>query len=342
MSYQTGTGNTVQDFVTAMKDFAVTKGWTVNKFDTTNKVLFIEKGACHLVLAWDTSTTRTAYSGTTSGSNFVVQDHLVKASLCSSIDGSKTVYYGHPGSLVTSNNDGDTVYSNNLTGPFTSWHFFSDASGDYIHAVVQATSELYTHFGFGLVAQGDLTHSGVGYCYGALNTWWRDYWNDLDTNSSDYNQPALHEYPMIRGRENVYAPDALPAGFDVMSSNNAGVPPLYRAVNIPSSFYAAVGTISDCYMLDQLCTSVAPMWSGRTPFLGIPVMLDNVANTQLCVVGDYPDVRYLNMEGLVAGQELVLSGDTWKIFPVMRQYAWGQFAGQPSSGQLGIAFKKIA
>jgi hypothetical protein len=56
-------------------------------------------------------------------------------------------------------------------------------------------------------------------------------------------------------------------------------------------------------------------------------------------VGVFPNVRYLTMARFSPGEELSISGDTWKIFPFVRQGSPG--GTEPYSANHAVAFKKV-
>lgn len=76
----------------------------------------------------------------------------------------------------------------------------------------------------------------------------------------------------------------------------------------------------------------------------IPCIRQSSTASQMVYCGDFPNVRAINMEGMTPSQEIALSTDVWKIFPIGRQTAWGSKAElgfQYSTGQYGLAYKKV-
>jgi hypothetical protein len=337
MAYSTATGADIEDFMTALKDFADGQGWTIGKWDTSDKLLFLEKGVCHAAMRWVPDVDVTDYQ---SGSPVTVQDDYVLGVLGSSLDNSKTAsnWAEQPDQTVAGNGiSGAGARMNNLAGPFTAWHLFSDADGSYIHAVVR-TGQLFSFLSFGTLHQGELTHGGVAYISGTSDTWWKHAPGGGHPYDYVYADPgAKGEFPVnTRGEGGMwYAPDALPAGFPTLDC--------HRDKSLRMWWYHTQPTSPYYYMLDHHRLASAPTWSSWTPLFGIPFIARNSASDKLCCAGFFPDIRVLMMDGMLPGQELDMSGDTWKVFPRMRQTSWSDPSSiyAASSGQYALAFKKI-
>jgi hypothetical protein len=66
----------------------------------------------------------------------------------------------------------------------------------------------------------------------------------------------------------------------------------------------------------------------RTPYVGTWTLL-----------GEFPDVRFLNISNFNAGDELTLGTDVWKIFPLWNKaYSAGS---EPISYDYGLAYRKV-
>ncbi|AEY69558.1 hypothetical protein AH2_00052 [Burkholderia phage vB_BceS_AH2] len=352
MAYQMGGGGGVVDFVTALGNFAVANGWTKVKsgVNADGGYLFIEKNLCHLALqyfntiAWYVD----QYTGTSQGT-VRLPNHGFQATVNRSIDASKTTFWQHPGFPRTDSTN-STYFSTqvwDLTGPLVAWHFFSNATGDYIHAAVNTQADRWVHFSFGHIDKGALTHGGAAYVTGTKNPWWRDSNQpDPNHNSYTYNRPQWHNYPFAGVNSNLYVPDAFPSGFtDIVNSQNWNTQQSlhYKTMQTrmrPDTF--PENTNGAC-PLDHVVAAHVPSWSGNVPLYGAPSMTKHYSDGRICAIGMYPDVRFLNMEGMLPGQEINLSGDVWKVFPITRQESWAS-GGRVfilTSGQYAIAYKKI-
>lgn len=362
MAYQTGTGNTIADFVDALKNFASAQGWTVSRYDTVGRFLNLEKGIVHAAFYWRTDITQEAYLTAGSSTRTYIADHtlygaLGNAALINNRDSS--TWWDQPG-----NKGQYTAFANGywtedygltvnvLNGPFTAWHFFSDAGGNYIQAVVQ-TGELFTHLFFGLVDKGTLTHSGVAFLTGTWHFWWPSHYdttpaafeNYYYANRLDYmkSYPGGGHKSMLSSTGpktgQFYAPNALPAGFPSLSSMHHSVIPPISYRDKPTSDLR-----DQSLPLTHVLVCPAPTWSGYVPMFGVPLLIINNAGDRCCCPGFYPNFRLLNMEGMSPGQEINLNGDVWKVFPLkcQRQWADSRMGRWATSGHYAVAYKKIA
>lgn len=353
MAYQTGAsgGSGFVDFITALKDFAVARGWTNVKFDSSARVFFVEKGSCKVAMRWD-NVNWTAYPDA-GGSSYSQADVDLSFCLATTLDAGRgqADWYNHTGSIVTSHGSALKGMVNGFFHPSggINWFFFSDAADTYIHAVCQS-GERFTHLTFGLLDKGALTHSGVAFIYGSYQTWFRAS-NDVATsNNLWYNKPDLQtDFPGQTTGNNqgsgggrncgqVYAPNALPAGFDTLFAHSQRCISPYRSIRRPASAYY---TSLTGRLLNHVVFAKQPSWSGVVPMFGCPLIVSNTAATQVCIPGFYPGIRIMNMDGLSPGQEIDMSGETWKVFPRMRQTNWADDVLAASSGHYGVAYKKV-
>lgn len=348
MAYATGGGGNVVNLLNAIRDFAVGLGWTIAKQGTsgTGSYLFLQKGIAAITMQSRTDNTVTAYPAG-GGAAVTTQSHQIRAFANTSINTALTTWFGHPGYPRGSSEDlnyGAIV--GDLTGPLGAWHLFSNATGDYVHVAVQTTADRFVHFGFGLLDKGSMTHSGAAYVTGAENVWYpNSSQTDPASGSLLYNKPA-NAKPPFGPTSSLYIPNALPAGYGTTACSSNGLVsiaiPRYPIFfqNTPAAF-PTFGT--DAGLLGHIIGASTAGWSGTVPLFGIPALIQNLARTRHCVIGMYPDVRLLNMEGMIPGQEITLTTDTWKVFPIMRQEPWSssgtKFAA--STGQYAMAYKKV-
>lgn len=342
----------VVDLINAIRDFAVGLGWTNSKQGTNARggYLFLEKGIAHISMEWVTTIQVNTFPGLpTSLTGVLIFDHRIIACANSSIDLTKTTWWNHGGYPTTIEQVAYASTTTGLTGPLSAWHLFSNATGDYIHVAVQTSGDLYQHFSFGLIDKGAMTHSGAAYTTGTTN-WF--YFNSpaATPGASGFsaNHPSDQAYP-FSGHSTLYVPDALPAAYGkfVSSPSSAVRGVLLEAldcVDKPSDLNLnSAGTLGR--LLDHIPGATINGWSGTLPLFGVPVISGNAQSpTRWCAMGMFADVRFLNMEGLIPGQELLLGTDTWKIFPVLRQEPWSSSGNlyKVSSGQYAIAYKKAA
>lgn len=350
MAYATGSAATVDDMLEAIENFAIADGWTIQKRATN--LLFLEKGICKVVMGRHVYT----YTDYATGSAVSTTDHSIGASLCTSINTALNQYWSHPGSLVTSETDGDGVHCNALFNGIAEYHLFSGDTGagdpDYIYCVMRTTGDLWRHFGFGLADKRGMSHSGAAFLSGSSGRFYRDG-SSLTSGGTYFNQAGRAPYPYLRNRNavetrgggfNHYIPDALPntPDWSAMSSDRQvwGINGRDKA----STQFPFSSTICSPGISQPICGAPPSQWGGQAQLFPCHIFYDAPVPDKLCYVGDYPNVRALNMEGLLPKQELTLAGDTWFVAPISRQTAWmtqAEAGAQHTSGHYALAFKKI-
>jgi hypothetical protein len=366
MAYSTGTGSTQQDFLDALRAFAVTAGWTVTKWDTTNKRLYLEKGVCHVAMEWFNTNVNTYTNGTST--LVTVSEGWIRGTLCQTLGASNdyTTFAGNAAVSGWINTSGPLVAMSNMQGPYVSWFLFTNATGDYIHAIVQTSADMYGYLFFGNADKGTLTHSGAAYMASdAGRKWYREgplssfapSSESVQWNSPDQTTPFFGEVSSrwSYSQFHLYCENALPAGFINQQTMASGFPStsVARTAASPVSMksngrfirrptdYQNLSTAGN--LLDNITMMSAPGHTPYVPMIGIPLMATNVAKTQACAVGSVPDIRVINLTNMAPQQEIVLGADTWKVFPMLRQTPWTdvKVVDAASSGQWGIALKKI-
>lgn len=353
MAYSTGSGGNVGALFAAIRDFAVAQGWTKSGEGTsaTGGYLFLEKGVCHMSAQYYTNwTSNNAYDD--NGNQITVNNYGLRAVVNSSINPALTTYWGHPGYPLAGELNLDNYYATtvkDLTGPLVAWHLFSDVDGNYIHAAINTQADRWVHFGFGNADKGAMTHSGAAYVTGTNNPWFRDSNNSDPTNENayTYNMPRHHNAPFAGTDSIYYIPDALTADFYPFAAMNRWngtdhvciVNSTLITYNKPQLFPS---TGFGSAMLDATIAANTPSWSGQLPMHGSPLLVRLYDSSKYCIVGMFPDVRLLNMEGLLPGSEITLGTDTWKVFPITRQNSWSATGTLTmTSGQYAVAYKKI-
>lgn len=374
MAYVTGgSGGNLTDLVDALRGFCLGLGWTIDRHDLVNKVLFMTKGRCAITMWWGDTSTVNIWSGPNNGGiSTATVDNRLWFALNTANNGALTTYYGHPGSVVTSAFDSDACFVNGLNGNFVGWHFFADPTvGDHVHVIVQTAADTFAHFSFGHADNKGLTHGGVAYVTAVPNRWYRDVNLFNPSTSGAFNRPNSKALPFLvnpgnftgsgsyRGEASCILrnSDAWPAawnagGVEIAGSN--GSTPHFGALlrlfsggfDNPSQFPTAGGVANQ--LLDMLVISEATPYSNIVPLFPLPMFkqydnaLDSTLN-RVCYLGDFPNVRACNMSNMLPGQEIILDADTWKVFPALRQETWAMsgITDRPSTGQFAIAYKKV-
>lgn len=348
MAYSTGTGAGPADLLAAINTFATANcGFSNNQGGGGADYLQLSNGVCNIAMQ---AFTRSENDYGT-GSNVPFTDHQIRMALATAF-GTTTNYYGHPGSDVTSASDRNRVECNGLGGPYVTWHLFGDPG--YCHVVVQVTALRYAHISFGLVDQGDLTHGGVAYVSGSAGYFTAQdddlrplsaKFNGLDQGSTGSPFPFLAgpnvaSYTSSYGRGcKILVSDALPTANLIF--NKIGP-------NFDDDCLVNLGKFMDSLtdqkgynaMGNRICRALPTAFGNRSILFPMPVMA--ASSLQVRYLGRMPDVRYINMSGLSAGEDITFGGETWTVFPIMQQGAFGSAGGNaPNTLQYGLAYKKI-
>lgn len=369
MSYETGSAADLPALLTKIRDFALADGWTIDKFVSSgtiaNNLLFMTKGICAVAFQGATATR----ADFTSGSNVPYTDHMLRATLATSINAALNTYFGHPGALATTATHAVRVQVNDLNGAFGEYHLFSNAAETHIHLAVRSGTDRWQHLSFGVLDKGEFTHGGVAFLAGSSKEIVRRTADGVTNTQTRFNDPkwtcragvlscvngdiGTGSY-FTEGRPlQLYAPDALPneAGFTSMfasqdgnETNMFGIIPTINGLTSPAD--AANSSTAINTLGFNLVYAEPSQWGGYTTLMALPVVVASTSGAnRTCYIGDFPDVRGVNLTGLVAAQTIDMGGEEWIVFPTARQYPWAQRADAAfvfTSGQYGIAYKKVA
>lgn len=319
MSYQTGSATDPDDLMDKLNTFLTgTAGWTADLFNlTTRRAVWSKAGvSCKVMFYWDTNKI----------GNAMIQTYVGDVALTS-----------QGGAEYTSNTITSNRYTNMMTGPYPSYHFFED--DNYIHVVVERSSGIYRHFGFG---QMNKLGDWVGGCYV-----YSGYW---DQNASYIDNPHSIQHHM---------------GLHGGNSNNSTFGPGWHAEGFPDTvapskyFRNTISTaandddgedINNGFVFGymdgpnvQFMALQESSLNGFKPLMPIPFYqwYFGSAPDRARLMGYVPDMRTVNMHGLTVGQEVVVGADTWVVFPVVRPGNEGLSFNQEQSYNYGYAYKKV-
>lgn len=330
MSYQTGTATGAIDLLDKIRLFAIAEGWTVNR----NTIL---AGSVELCI--------------NKGSNYINMKAAENVSLMVNADTDPNKY-----GIVINGSDGydggadwdrqpgyarrdvtpsSTDQYHSLLpfvinfGPFPSYHFFSQNSGDCIYVEVEVATGIYLRMGFGSLDLYDPTEAGGGRffyatcCEHVTNSLGSSAWLGNDIWQVNY---TMEEVPFRASHGNIpsgQGGSALRGAFDTFD-NWAGS----AAYSTNTPLEQAV-----CGHRDRALMQAAP-----NPLNGVGVLIPvtasfNRANQYYHPVGVVPGMRYMDMSRYLPGDEFTFGGDTWKVFP------WYNLGGR--SYNHGIAYLKV-
>ena len=304
----------LDDLLDELYTFAtVTDGTWTGKYneDLARRQIGIEKDNCHIAIgsrAADLGIAKTP-SGTES---------MASAALSTSLtEPGNRQYWGHPGSIVTAENDNDRVLINDLgEPPFPNVWFFSEDSGvPYIHCVVQTSGERYTNFTFGIIDPLGMTHPNCAYVASAYHAWWP---NGTSSNAPGHSAHEIGHLCKVDTESQVYVPESvLPAGFPAAGVylTNYCTQVMFRGDSADDHWFSDPGHILDFF----LAADIQPITGGNV-LLPIPWFFQDSTSGAIHVsLGVLPQIRIANIGSHTPGDTLLQGTEEWIIFPWKRK-----------------------
>jgi hypothetical protein len=336
MAYSTGTASDIDDLINVkLKAFAVANGWTVNEDDWPD-FISLSKGTCFVNMH------RFIYSSTDAFGHPVI-DHRLRARISSGYVPGE--YDEQPDSINAS------AEANDLTGPFTSYHFLSGPSigPQYIHAVVETRAGFYTHIFFGEV---DTLTLGIvprpAYLAVSYYHWWA-YSTSPGSRQEAFAGSGWHSFLLKSYNTHNFQVYIWGADSEELVKSRAELMEIYSPFN---NITLPVESSSAGRFADAIHVLGLNPINGVTPFLPAPIFVDFPSNFEAFYpLGVVPDFRFCSMHGRQAGEEIQFGNDTWKIFPMRRRREDGgtvpdeEIRSSPpyenTSGWYGFAVRKI-
>jgi hypothetical protein len=223
------------------------------------------------------------------------------------------------------------------TGPYTAYYFFaSDDAPYYCHVVVEVTSGVFRHFGFGTIIKvNDWT--GGEYAYGHI-------WNQ-STGAIDVPGSTQHSVGLDSNASN----NADGATMHIEGVGNQGVNEKWGTFSSSSS-----GTDTAGENRALLFGGMRGGWWARyvsvlrpstlnafVPISPVPVFYRDASTTPdtMMYLGQMRHVGIVNMHNFSPGDEITVGSETWVVFPwVRKQYLE---ADTEESWNAGYAYRKI-
>lgn len=379
MAYITGASADISTMLTAIMNFAVANGWTASATDTftltfptysanggsthtsttsmissvsgsdayrnqsetsrvANRVVLTKNGVSYQLFAVNKKLYKNGVSGTYS---------CLEAWVC---DGYSA---GTAANLQTNNRK--FVMVGPMATSLYAYHLFSN--GDFVHVVIEETPARFRHLSFGFINKYGSFTGGQYLSAGcpiesstttpnAFNT--SNHMIAFGSNSQAVSRASLasYGYPGTYVRADI---DGWTVGWRMLTISSWDTPNLdvcgcstYSNTTNNRAGYIASGTQDSVNALahdlayhcsPQSYNGLAPMLPcyvgvNRTPYVGTWTLL-----------GEFPDVRFLNISNLNPGDELILGTDVWKIFPLWNKaYTLGS---EPISYDYGLAYRKV-
>lgn len=378
MAYQTGAAADIDALLTALKNFAVANGWallvqdtvTLSFYNSYPSVGYARHDNAYSLVSSLSSSSAYKQGATSAAATRVV---LARAGVTYQFFGFHKSFYknGVLGTYAVLEawvcdgwNGGVAAYqqANNrkyaLIGPLATalyaYHMFS--GGDYVHLVVEETPGRFRHLSFGFLAKyadfpggqyltaGCPIESATTSAYDfntsiAMIPFGMNGQNTTKANLTNYAYAGTYVRADI---------DGLSVGWRVLSRGSSYVDATNGDAygggtysNVATSRGGPSGTTTTRAIAHDLGYHCAPQsWNGLAPMLPCYAgVFRSPYNGNWTLLGEFPDVRFLNIANLNPGDELTLGTDVWKVFPVFaKEYS---VLAEPISYDYALAYRKV-
>lgn len=334
MAFQTGTATSLSNLLSQLLTFATANGWTQDRFDTGNGELAMSKNTIFVSMRWIV------------GTEITLSIHQALAFVGGQDGGDHTDDSGNGYNGVTAKSNGlldDERCVNDIgDGPFPSYHFFeNDASLAYLHVVVEITTGVFRHFGFGEIDKCG-NWSGGEYVYG----------HNMLGLPSDNNLTSLKNTTMMDGLFADNAGSSPRRGGTMHVESLPGMVAAEKWGQVWGQQSAAPPTASDGedkvtvqggYKSGPIARSlgffIAGSTSGLIPMYPFGIWYVRRSPTNHgTFLGFQPDVRGVNIKNFAPKDEVVISSATWVLFPDSQKTNDNV---TDRSYNRGIAYKKV-
>lgn len=330
MAYETGTATSMDDLITKLMTFATANGWTQDQLDTTANSAALHKGNIWVSFRWDPA-----------GPD-VLSIHQALGYTGGNEPGTHPNDSGNGFNTTTShinaNLDNERCVNGMGNGPYPSYFFFeSDASPVYIHIVVEKSTDVFRHFGFGTIFPKYGNWTGGEYAYGNKQI------NDSPINRTS-NVHMLDGLFNGTGEIAVSAPTIHAEGlvgeggsskWGQVWGGTSTTPPDDTGGNDKVSIHG--GFKGGPIARGMAVVSPAGSGSGLVPMYPIGLFHRETDN-DCYFLGFQPDVRGVNIKNFSNKQEVTIGSDVWVFFPLAQRTAT---PGTDRTYNSGVAYKKV-
>lgn len=250
---------------------------------------------------------------------------------------------------------------NDMTGPFSNVWLFTDDAASYCHVVMQTANARYNHFSFGDIDNKGMHAIQVPYAFGMYHVWWQ--WTPLYTGNNS-SACAFTDFSTGSHRIGFYCEGSATEDINFASDvTRIGVPdglldpalgftdgPLetqFVRPNCSRHTFPTVGGNNTGRPLDYMDHFDNQGYTGGVPIFPAPVTIKTPNDLVHTLIGEWPGIGSVNVDGLSPGQELDFAGEVWMCFPI-KQYGTQAARNngtnpQPFTNTLnyGIAVKKV-
>lgn len=340
MAYLTGSfggTDTFEDVKSLLHTFATTAGWTTNF--NTYPYFHLSKGDILVNLYFNESPTvnNSGSGGTTTDPDYTIYGHLSVAPFTT--NGSNAVQFlNQPESVVNggSLSSSGFVLSNDWTGPYSTYWFFSGADGDsdYIHMVVRKANGHFCMLSFGQLDQKGAGYTGGGFLHGTYWHWWFDGTAPSFFNSGQGSDAYSNNHRWIgkaQGNYNIWVGSDQDATHPMIAhdAGGFGVPytdGIFTLTNLGAR-NGTGGALEDMdwdnfRWLGMIFLLGPNPVNGVTPLFEIPIVKSVAADSRGYYLGSIPGMQWGSMINRLESETLSFGSDNWVMFPFKRLYPW--------------------
>lgn len=313
MAYETASASSPNDLLDKLRIFALANGWTVDYWGGrtspggglqagSNQALMLSKSGLCLHFSG------TASTGTTNN------------------PGNYLNVYHYPGPWVSTDGTdaqagkAGTCVANNVTGPYTAYHFF--ASGQYLHVVLEVVPGRFSHLGAGVL---DKAGGGLSVPYAYALSW---EWGITNINLAS---SSFHAYPW-----DDLGGDSYPnQGGGTFRADSDSISPRNFVLRNSGSNRAVGGWRGTAFGISYNLTHPPSQLTGRAMLSPAIVMIERSPGV-FSIAGTPPDLRIVRMDNMAPGEVMTIGSDSWKCFPCIRKNGP---AGVENSAFFGYAYR---
>lgn len=379
MAYITGASADLSTLLTAIKNFAVANGWTANATDTFTLTFptyssngnASHAGTMSMISSLSLSDAYKNQSETSLTANRIV---LTKNGVTYQLFAVNKKLYkngvnGTYSCLEAWVCDGFTpgvaanLQTNNrkfvVVGPMATslygYHLFSN--GDFVHLVIEEMPGRFRHLSFGFISKygpfagGQYLTAGcplesVTTIATAFNSVSQMIPFGSNGQGPSRSSLATSGYPGTYVRADI---DGWAVGWRILATGYwdtanldvCGTSSYANITNNRAGYITGGPQVSLQSLAHDLAYHCSPQsYNGLAPMLPCYVGVNRTPYIGTwTLLGEFPDVRFLNISNFNPGEELVLGTDVWKIFPLWNKaYTLG---AEPISYDYGLAYRKV-
>lgn len=329
MAFETGSATDLADLIASLSTFITANGWTEDERDNVNGDFAFSKNSIFVSGRWDT------------GAPSAISLHQATAFVSTAtLPGDHTGDSGNGFNTSSSHTNANLRLERHVDlggdGPYPSYWFFENNSGPaYVHIVVEITTDVFVHFGFGEINKiGNWV--GGEYVYGNVHTgttellttstWLMDgLFSSIS--STDENKAAT-----------VRTTSGLPNQGTAVWGQVWG-----RSTNVPNDSAALpklpiIGGFRSSFTAVPFGIFAGSKTTGFIPMYSIPLTYWDVGNNHVYSLGFLHDVRGVNIRNFAPADVVTIGGDLWYIFPSKLR---NTVPSTNATGFQGIAYKRV-